>query len=853
MTTPCNDILSKAGLSKDEQELIELMSKQGDETPEIREKFFKAIKSADFDKKQANIREVRTNGYLDLLKDIALKSKKPYNRLFDLLVGDKSGITSKTLARVQERFGYMAALTKMSNHDIKQLLDNEQFVNHLLRELENFETSVGSRTGNKLAYDMAKVIHKRQKRQVGEMNSFGAGMRWLDDYITKQSHDPFRMLASGKNGDKWVNDIYDRLDVDETTKRALRHLAERGITIKGEFDLKKYLKSAFKHMTTKETDEGMLVTYLQASRTFAFKDVDSLINYNTMYGHKNMAHAIFENMSMIDNHISLGEAMGYGYTKKLEPDKITKAVVEEELVEARRMGEPEAIKQAEIKFSKLFKQDVNPIVETKRAIQFLKDNGKITKGQYRRLRGALAQVSGDAHMVAHPNVAKFTMGFQFWQYLTKLGKATLASTGSDVWTGALSLHFQGIKPGTGYIGMINHILRKATRQIPKAERDILYRQLKVGVEGIFESYSRNFINNPKMGLLNDMTDKMFDWNLLNWWTNSTREGAAKMMSNFFADNLNVSFDKLPKNFKKLMEEYELTPKDWKILQKVGAFDETAFNPKGSKKVRYFTSDHLFDEVTIRMPDDSIVIKPEYRKAGLTEPDLDRMQQSINRYYVMESRLAIPEAGAAERAWMYGDSKRGSLEETTARLFFQFRSHQVKLIRGMIPRVREMGLSSLMHVMPALTFGYLSISLKKMVAGKAPPAFDDPETLTDAIVHSGLAGFLGDFIAGQYGRYQHELDEVIGGSAYSTIKNWGELVYGLQSGEKNASDVWKNLRYNIPFGNLFYTEAAVNYGLHYGLMETFSPGYLRRMEAREDGLNEGFIVNPSTIWSFGGLR
>ena len=187
MTTPCNDILSKAGLSKDEQELIELMSKQGDETPEIREKFFKAIKSADFDKKQANIREVRTNGYLDLLKDIALKSKKPYNRLFDLLVGDKSGITSKTLARVQERFGYMAALTKMSNHDIKQLLDNEQFVNHLLRELENFETSVGSRTGNKLAYDMAKVIHKRQKRQVGEMNSFGAGMRWLDDYITIMS------------------------------------------------------------------------------------------------------------------------------------------------------------------------------------------------------------------------------------------------------------------------------------------------------------------------------------------------------------------------------------------------------------------------------------------------------------------------------------------------------------------------------------------------------------------------------------------------------------------------------------------------------------------------------------------
>ena len=238
---------------------------------------------------------------------------------------------------------------------------------------------------------------------------------------------------------------------------------------------------------------------------------------------------------------------------------------------------------------------------------------------------------------------------------------------------------------------------------------------------------------------------------------------------------------------------------------------------------------------------------------LTLDDIDSVRQSINRYYVMESRLAIPEAGAADRAWMYGDSKRGSLEDTTARLFFQFRSHQVKLIRAMIPRVRKMGVSSLMHVMPALTFGYVAISLKKMAAGKAPPAFDDPNTLTDALVHSGVAGFLGDFVAGQYGRYQHELDEVIAGSAYSTIKNWADLAIGLQTGDKNASDVWKNLRYNIPFGNLFYTEAAINYGLHYGIMETFSPGYLQRMEAREDGLNTGFIVNPSTIWSFGGLR
>ena len=52
---------------------------------------------------------------------------------------------------------------------------------------------------------------------------------------------------------------------------------------------------------------------------------------------------------------------------------------------------------------------------------------------------------------------------------------------------------------------------------------------------------------------------------------------------------------------------------------------------------------------------------------------------------MESRIAVPEAGAAERAWMYGDSKRGAMPDTLARLFFQFRSHQVKLIRLLLIR------------------------------------------------------------------------------------------------------------------------------------------------------------------------
>ena len=50
----------------------------------------------------------------------------------------------------------------------------------------------------------------------------------------------------------------------------------------------------------------------------------------------------------------------------------------------------------------------------------------------------------------------------------------------------------------------------------------------------------------------------------------------------------MNFNKLPDRFKKLIGEYEIGAKEWDLLKKIGAFDETAFNPKGSKKVKYIT-------------------------------------------------------------------------------------------------------------------------------------------------------------------------------------------------------------------------------------------------------------------------
>ena len=848
----CNNILSPLKLTPEEVAGLRKELGKNIDTPELVEKIIDIVRAKKFRVDSNDVSEKLTSDAMNKLNDVLLNVKKPYKKLFNMLVGEKSGITSKALARTHARFGYFASKLRMGNKDIKKLFYNKKFVENFLKEMENLDSNK-AKTGSKLAWELAKVVTDYQKRQVKELNKFGGGVYWRDDFITKQWHDPYRMLKADKTGKKWVDDIYDALNHEETERRIREVMEERGQTIKGGFDLKYYLGRAFKEMTSESSNKGMILDNLHHRRVFKFRDTESFINYNKLYGHENLLLATLENMTMMDNHIAFGEAFGFGYRQKVKPDKVTEQKALKELESAKRTKDSDLIQEAQQNYDNLFWKNVDPANEMKKGIYLLKEQGKISKGQYRRLLGALAQVTGDAYLTSSPLIAKMVTGFQFWEYLTKLGKATISSI-NDLWTGAVILHYQGIKPGRAYLGLMNHIFKNAFKRITEGEKNKLLRQLNVGIDGIFESYSRNYINNPTMGTLSKLTDKMFDLNLLNWWTNSAREGVGKMMSMHFADMLTHNFDDLPKLFKNLMNDYELSAKDWNILKAVGSFDETAFNTAGSKKNKFVTSDYFIEEVAKRDKDGNIIgIKDNYKKMGLSLDDAKRIESSINRYYIMESRLAVPEAGAAERAWMYGDSQRGSLPDTTARLFFQFRTHQVKLIRNLIPRMHDMGISSLMHVVPAIGFGYVSSSLKRMLSGKQPLPFDDPRTAQEALVQSGVAGFLADYLGGQYGRYQHDWDEAILGSAYKSIKSHTQLGYELVRGNKDAIDIYKHLRHQVPFANLFWTEAAVNYGLHWGIMETANPGYLKRLEARERGRGSGFLVNPSSIWDYGGLR
>ena len=381
------------GATPEEIAFVKRHMDDGLEDGEITEKLWQDIENMRFRKQTDQISKENTQQFINKLKQVATQIKKPYNTIFRFLVGDKSGITSRSLARAHARFGFFSAKMRMPNKEIKAKLQEPGFVSDLLKEMDNFDGK--PKTANKLAFELADSITMYQKKQLAELNSFGGGVFWRDDYITKQWHDAYRMLKAGD--DKWVHDIMKYLDHDETKSRIRFNIINSGKQWnEKKYDLRKYLKKVFHETTSESSNEGLILDSIQMKRTFKFKDTDALGEYNKLYGHENMGLAIFENMSMMDNHIAFGEAWGFGYREKLKLDDATLQPYLDELADAKKSGDADLIADAQANLNNVQWKQVNPVQELKNTLYLLKESGQITKPQFRRLRGALSQVTGDS-------------------------------------------------------------------------------------------------------------------------------------------------------------------------------------------------------------------------------------------------------------------------------------------------------------------------------------------------------------------------------------------------------------------------------------------------------------------------
>ncbi len=803
----CRKYLTEAGFVDDEvEQIINDLP-----TAESLTDFVKEISSkSEVNQKLAISREIskrRSQQSLAALREGIENSDKPFKVLWNFLVG-KNGLWINAQARSEARNARILTSMNLTNRQMVKLLDDPRFVEDLVEELHPF-TGV-SKSGNDKAFKLAKLLNDEKKLQVAEANAYGAGIFWRDDHVTTTWHDPVRILDTPK--EQWIDQIKGLIDHRKTLSNV-----KAGTNIDDLLDdiydsVTHRLREKRKPNTTQRASEILgdrfdrvtpLKQLMEVQRILVFNDTASIMKYNDAFGYYNIGKSIFANMDTMDNHLALGETLGYGWTEKFD------TIIDGKTVKTTKNVLPE--------------KELNRLIEHERV------TGKISKIDEWRLKAALYQVSGESYIVGNASLAKFVVGWQAWQTVTKLGKQMISSFG-DMWSTAINLHYQGVSPDTAYLGMVNHLYRRVFQKVGDKERSVL-RMLGIGFEGVFGASARSVMSTPIAGRLSRMQDHFLTWNGSHGWTNWMREGFAMMSSNHFANQiLSKNFDNLDPRFAKLMKGYGITDKDWRKLKEIGTFNEKDFRIDGNASNNYISGDWI-----------------RQQKGPET------IARKLDRFFINESKFGVPEATGKERALMYGNFNRGTLPDAATHLFWEFRTHTMSIVMNTYPRTMELGLPGVVHLLPAVGLGYASIAAKNMLKGKEPPAYDDPAVLTDALVQSGFAGMFGDFLAGEYGRYYHKWDEATLGAGYATFKDYGELFVGLTTGNKDAEDVWKNLRYNIPYANLFYTEAALNYGLHYGVMETFSPGYLNTLESRARKRDEAFMLEPSNIWGYGGFR
>ena len=787
MADPCKNILIKEGLdSTHAEEIIDLM-KSGKSMSQITKEIIDGVGVRELRNTGDILSKNRGDDYLKWFDNVASSLKRPYKRLFDSWVGSKNSISSNAQTRQKSRASMIAAESGMTNFEMFWLINYDtKFQKAFIQELHN---SSGQITKNNLAYKLSESVKKHRSLQIKESNLYGSGMLEIENYVTSAWHDDFRIREAGMS--KWINDIIPLLDFEETRKQA--KLVNKSGT----------LEDAYKTIVGESAEgaDNLLIDSMHMKRILIFKNAESMMTYNKMYGHKNISKAVFENMDMMDNYLAVGETMGFG-------------------VAGKALKNPDYIPGS--KERKVFRDTFSPLREAKKRIVALKDMGKLTEGEYSKLSAGLREISGENYIIGRPGLAKFQSNFQSWQIMSTLGKS-MFSTVNDLWSAGVYLHFQGVNPLQGYYGLLRHIFRSATRQISSQEKIGIFRALKTGVDGALDTNSSRFLAGGTVpGLISQGANAMFHLNGMNMWTNMLRDGYASMVSHDLAKNLSKNFNELNPRLKNNLVEYGFTENDWKELKKIGSFNAQKYNKKAKNWENFITSDWI-----------------EERGGSKA------LGRKLDQFYVRESRLAIPEADASDRVMMYGNHDRGDPGDVTRRLFFQFRTHQVNMARNLYPRMFEIGLPSIIHVIPALGLGYTAMALKNLASGKEPPDHDSPDLLKDVFVQSGIAPLIGDFLAGEYANYNHNIDESIGGHAYSKFKDFGEMFVGLSTGNKDASDAWKFLRYNTPFGNLFYTEAAINYSLFYGLMESLNPGYTSNMVSRAEGQGTEFIFNPNS--------
>lgn len=667
--------------------------------------------------------------------------------------------------------------------------------------------------------DLAKIMSDYSESVRLKLNNLGANIGKLPGWIVRQTHDPFQIRNAAKVLKELSGKQADDLDgdVDRNLKAWKDYIMPKlkDETFNGFDNKDEFLNYVYNSLSRNEhiVTDGSSGSYgsrditknMNAKRVLLFKTADDWFDYNKKFGFGNLRESFFFGLQRSANNIGLINVLG---TKPEQNFNTIKGLVAKNLVKQGRTTER--------------------IAKNDRVFQYQLD-----------------EITGRVNMVSHFSGAKWSAITRSIANMAKLGGAVISSF-TDIHNYARELKWQG----KTYLSGVQEAMSSLSKIKSSERRIAISEQLGFMNDNMINDLAGRYsTGDPLNKGFTKVQRTFFKLNLLRWWTDSLKEGSILGLGNYVAKQRNIAFANLDDKFKRLITHFGIDEKIWNTIRKMAV--ETAED--GTEFFSIRNIDNLTNKEILPLMD---MKNPSQRQIDLFK---DNLKTKITGIFVDRSSFAVIEPDARVRAFM----KQGLLAGTPAgeaiRFMGQFKAFAISFTQKAIGRELAAikagrtaeGVFGIANLFIGATIaGYISNSVLDILKGKTPKDPTDYKTWLASAARGGGLGIYGDFLFQESKNNAGVLATLAGPVISEAAKVYKVLDY-IKDGNIDAAQrqAYKSVIGNVPFLNLFYTKTIFDYAIGYQMMETLSPGYLRRMERQmeRDSNQEFLFTKPSSLF------
>jgi hypothetical protein len=468
----------------------------------------------------------------------------------------------------------------------------------------------------------------------------------------------------------------------------------------------------------------------------------------------------------------------------------------------------------------------------------------------------MAVVTGETMQAGNQMFAARMSGLRAWINMSYLGRIILSSIGTDNVVHASEVRYQGSNMFSGLLESIGSAFsgRGSLSQREEAAN------LGVAMDSFVGSLASKFtINEPVSGMTQKSVILFFKANLLSWWDDSLRVGAAIGTSHRLYQLKHLPYTKLDSRVQRVIKLYGITEPEWNIIRQGYKVDEKGvglLTPEAQKKIPDSEFVNLLEAKGVTANKTSI------RDARVS------MERKLRNYVSDRNGFAVLQTDTKTQAFLTNGTKRGTYGGELLRSIAHFKAYPTAFfqrvlgrevhgkMKGSLPdaKLLDSPLYGVASLMTALTVaGYVSNSAHALASGKTPPSFNDNMENNFSIVKSAALkgmglGIYGDMLFGDLNHFNRNFSETAAGPEAGLIGDFVGLYQKIRDGDDVGANAAKLVLHNTPFLNLFYSRIVLDYLFLYDIRESLNPGYLKRTEYRVRKLNNQEYMYPPSEYA-----